>query len=144
MEETNSNPPSVSDPYPFITLEPTPPPPLITIEELLQLKEVIERKENQDRVVCGQINLPYDALRQKLLDWAIAGFPSAYEISRVQIEPPSKCSDGVTRNIYEYIQYLSNKSLDEHLQMIRDQVSGIRVSSTVQTNSWIIILVNQH
>lgn len=129
--------------YPTLNYDPIPPPPPITIDELLTLKEVIQRKEAQDRIVCTQINLPNDALRQKLFDWAVAGFPPAYEISRVLIEPPNKCSDGVTRTLDQYIVFLSGKNLDEHLQLIRDQVSGIQVSTTVQGNSWIVIVVTK-
>ncbi len=143
MEPTDpvsTNPPLE---YPTLTFDPIPPPPPITINELLTLKEVIQKKEEDDRVICGQINLPNDMLRQKLFDWAVAGFPSAFEISRVIIEPPNKCSDGVIRNIYEYIFFISGKQLDDHLQLIRNQVSGIQVSTTVQARNTIVILVSK-
>lgn len=121
--------------------EPTPPP--ISLEELLALKEVIMKKEDSDRLICGQINIPYGALKDKLYDWACKGFPGAYEISRVFLEPPSKCSDGVTRNIYEYIFFLTGKQLDDFIQMIRDQVSGIQITSSIQANNNIVILVTK-
>lgn len=130
-------------PYPILNIDPVPPPPAITIDELLSLKEVIQKKEDQDRVICTQIVLPYGVLKEKLYDWACAGFPSAYEISKIIIFPPNKCSDGVTRNMNDYIFFLSGKRIHEHIQLIQEQLSGIQVGASVVEGQYIQILVNK-
>lgn len=108
---------------------PAPPPAPITIDDLLNSVEVITQKETQDKSALESIgNMGHDELKSKLLSWATAGFPNVYEVHRVTITPPAVCSDGVTRDLAEYITFCSGKSIGEHVEILAAKVTGMVIS----------------
>ena len=108
---------------------PPPPPPPISIEELLNSMEVVKQKETDDKSLLESIgNISQEALKTKLIGWAVAGFPSAYGIHTVTIVPPSSCSDGVSRSLTDYILFCSGKTIREHINVLQQKVTNISVS----------------
>lgn len=108
---------------------PIPVPPLITMNDILSSIEIIEQKEANDKTVLESIgNITFDTLKAKLIQWAKVGFPSAYEIYQVSVNPPSVCSDGVTRDLADYISFCSGKSIAEHVAMLQAKISDMTVS----------------
>jgi hypothetical protein len=121
---------------------PTAPPP-ITINDLLNSVEVLTKKESDDKATLESIGkLGSDILRGKLLSWAIAAFPNSYEIYKIVITPPTLCSDGVSRNLSEYILFCSGKTLLEHVAVLQAKVTGMKVMF-VNTASHISIVVSK-
>ncbi len=107
---------------------PAPVPP-ITIDELMTSIQVITKKEADDKILLDSISaLSSDFIRDKLISWALAGFPNVYEIYRVSITVPAKCSDGIERNLDEYITFCSGKTIQTHVAGVQEKVSGINVS----------------
>jgi hypothetical protein len=105
-----------------------PPPPTITLAEILAAQEVLAKLEADDKAnveSIGQISI--DALRPKLIAWAIAGFPNAYAVHEIVLTPPSTCSDGVVRGLADYIVFCSGKSLTEHVAPIQAMLPDIQV-----------------
>jgi hypothetical protein len=114
---------------PGSTVEPPPPPPPITIDELLNSTAVILQKEADDKLALEAIgNISHDELKTKLLSWATSGFPNVYEIHRVTIVPPVACSDGVSRELSEYIVFCSGKTISEHVALLQAKVQGMSIS----------------
>lgn len=122
---------------------PPPPPPPITIDDLLNSIQVLQQKETADKAILESIgNMPLDILKTKLVSWALAGFPNAYEIHTVIIIPPNSCSDGVTRNLTDYILFCSGKSISEHVTILQQKVTDISVSFA-NMGSYISIVVSR-
>jgi len=108
---------------------PPPPPPPISIDDLLNSMEVVQQKELEDKRLLESIgNISQEELKSKLIAWAVAGFPNAYEIHAVTIVPPSMCSDGVSRELADYITFCSGKPIHEHIDGLRQKVSNISIS----------------
>lgn len=108
---------------------PPPPPQPITINDLLNAIEVVQQKEVADKALLESIgNISQDSLKTKLITWAVAGFPSAYEIHSITINPPTSCSDGVSRNLVDYILFCSGKSINDHVALLQEKVTNITVS----------------
>ena len=121
-----------------------PPAPMpITIDDLLNTVDMIRQKEAQDKLVLESIwSIPRDTLKTKLLNWATAGFPNVYEIHRLSITPPNQCSDGVTRNLEDYILFCSGKTIFEHVAMLSARVTGMDISFA-NMGSYIGIVVSK-
>lgn len=142
MAEEQSS--AFQDPPPGTQLQSVEPLPLITIEELLSSIEVLQQKELADKVLLESIGkLSQDFLKTKLINWALAGFPNVYEIYTVTIIPPISCTDGVTRNLSEYILFCSGKSIREHLDILEQKMQNISVSFA-NMGSYISIVVSRN
>lgn len=123
---------------------PPPPPAPITIDDLLSSVEVITQKENEDKATLEGIgNMTHDTLKNKLLSWATAGFPNVYEITRISINPPNLCSDGVNRNLADYILFCSGKTINEHVEVLAAKVTGMSISFA-NMGSYIAIVVSKN
>ena len=86
----------------------TPPGPLATIDDLLQIRDALLKKEADDLVAFNAVFQPDDAtLKDALVHWATIGFPQNHILLSVQLNPPPKCSDGITRTFYFYALYLT-------------------------------------
>lgn len=126
--------------YPETIIQPAPP---ITMNDLLSSIEVLKKKEDDDKILLESIgNMSSLQLKEKLILWAIAGFPNVYEIYRVTIVPPQKCSDGISRTLSEYITFCSGKTINEHTTLLQDKVTDI-VVSFANMNTYISIVVSK-
>lgn len=115
----------------------------ITIDDILNSVEVITKKEADDKALLESIGaMPVDTLKEKLLQWAKLGFPNVYEIQKIIITPPTKCSDGVTRNLSDYIEYCSGKPIQDHVAGLQSKVSGMTISFA-NMNTYIAIVVSK-
>jgi hypothetical protein len=91
--------------------------------------EVVTQKEQQDKANLESIStISYETLKTKLLSWATSGFPNVYEIHKLTITPPTICSDGVTRNLSDYIEFCSGKPIQEHVAILQQRVQGMIIS----------------
>ncbi len=108
-----------------------PPPPTLTLAEILAAQEVLAKRESDDKAkleAIGQISI--DTLRPKLISWAVAGFPNNYVIHELAIVPPACCSDGVSRGLADYIVFCSGKTLAEHVAALQTTLPDITVTFT--------------
>ena len=121
----------------FPTPEPEPP---LAIEDLLNDVAVLQQKEAADKSALDAIGGL--SLRGKLVTWATLGFPNAWTVHELSVVPPSQCSDGVSRSLADYIQFVSGKTLAEHVATLQTRVTGITVSYA-WTGSAILIVVTK-
>ena len=127
---------------PGIQTLPTPPPP-ISLSDITNAVEVVQTKEAQDKATLESIGtLSFDSLKASLIQWAVAGYPNAYKIYEISIFPPGVCSDGVTRNLADYITFCSGKTIHEHVDILQARTTDIDVSFAY-TGSSIIIVVTK-
>ncbi len=118
--------------------EPTPP---ITIDDIINSVECIKVKENSDKATLESIgNTSFGNLKTQLIKWGVDGFTYAYPIIMITIEPPAICSDGVSRNLLDYIQYCSGKTIQEYVAIIQEKVRGIVVSYTRYSSHMAIVV----
>ena len=122
--------------------EPVPEAP-VAIEDLLNDVFVVRQKETSDKSILEGINgLSAGTLRSMLVSWAAQGFPNAYPLLDLSIQPPAKCSDGVTRSLADYITFVSGKTLAEHVAVLQSRMTGI-TASYAWTGQTILIVVSK-
>jgi hypothetical protein len=124
---------------------PSPPEPEpLSIEDLLNNNSVIVRKENDDRATLERfINPTIDEVKPMLLEWARAGLPALYAIRHVDVSPPTVCSDGQTRSLLLYYEYLMGKSLSDTLGPLLTKTKGMFFSFSHNGTSTISLHVSK-
>ena len=107
-------------------------PQIISLEDLMNTLEAVRQKENADRLNLENFfNPSQSTLRESLTGWAAAGFPAIYCLFGISIDPPKQCSDGVTRQLFEYVEYLLGRTVGSCMQRIEAMTSGIQFSHSI-------------
>jgi hypothetical protein len=111
------------------TMDPPPPPPVITLADIMNATELVQQKETADKSLLESIgNVSFESLRSKLIQWASTGFPNAYQLMSISISPPQVCSDGITRGLPDYIVFCSGKTINEHVDLLQEKLPDMTVS----------------
>jgi hypothetical protein len=128
---------SIFDLFPSVATGPTEPPNIITLDELMQSYDVTLAKEALDRQMLNSLIHPTrEDYRPQLFQWASSGFTPMYIVQFFDITPPNICSDGVSRDIMAYLQFLLTPyTLDSILDSIRALMPGIGLSFSFLGNT---------
>ena len=114
----------------------------LSIDDILSEHSILIAKEAQDKAIIDQIGSQHvSALKPNLVEWVGRGKPNAYPIMMLNIQPPAKCSDGVSRDLAEYISFCSGKSIEEHVALLQAKLSGMTISFA-NINGQIAIVVS--
>jgi hypothetical protein len=109
---------------------------IATLDELMASHEATVNKETEDRATLTPLlNESRDTLRAPLFQWAAAGFPNAWVALSFTLEVPPTCSDGVSRNIYEYFEFCLGMTLGYLIAALQPKLSGIQISYSFQGNT---------
>jgi hypothetical protein len=132
MENTDTVPETVPE-----DTEPAPEqsPFLFSVASLLSEYELISQKEASDKAVVDAIEFPnVDEMRAKLIDWARRGFPDISPLFSITINPPLKCSDGVSRTLFDYIQYICGEGIEAKMNRLAEKLDGMRITCSYSGN----------
>lgn len=122
--------------FPSAATGPVEAPHIATIEELMASYGAIVNKETTDKKTLSLLlNENRDELRVPLFQWAAAGFPGIWVIQSFTIDPPSICSDGVSRDLPGYFEYCLGKPLGDALEDIQSKLTGIKLSISFLGNT---------
>ena len=122
--------------FPSAATGPVEPPHIATLEELMASYGAIVNKEAEDRTTLAPLlNESRETLRVPLFQWASAGFPNIWVLQSFTLEVPPTCSDGVSRNVYEYFEYCLGTNMADLIATIQAKVTGIQFSYSFQGNT---------
>jgi len=120
-----------------------PPPPQITLADILAASEVVSQKEAQDKAMLESIgSISFETLRVTLIQWAKAGFPNASPLYSVAITPPETCSDGVKRTLSDYVTFVTGKTMAELIAPLQARCPEFVVSFAT-TGPEILIVISK-
>jgi len=106
-----------------------PTPDILTLSDLLADQSILLAKEQADKSLLDTIGThSVSTLRPKLVEWVLKGQPTTFPLLRLNIQPPSSCSDGVTRDLADYIAFCSGKTIQEHVALLQAKLPDITVS----------------
>lgn len=118
-------------------------PDIIAVDDLLNDIQVLTVKETADRSLVETIgSLTTFQVRPKLVEWALGGFKTGYEIHSITITPPQVCVDGVSRDLRQYIEYLIGKTLDDYIDTLNPKFIDMNIEYAYFGNR-IAILVSK-
>lgn len=140
-EQTEATGPTGSTGLFFPIVEP--PPDILSMDDLINDSEVLLAKEQADGDAIRAIGLQSAlSLKPKLVEWVTKGKPNVFPIIEVLIEPPTQCSDGVQRNLPDYIEFCSGHSIAHHMGLIQAKLIGMTLSYT-RIGDKVAIVVSQ-
>ncbi len=103
-------------------------PPLILLTDLMTDLSVLQQQEAADRTSFLAVSSPdIQSMRNKLITWLATGKPGNCVLIRIPFAVPNVCSDGVSRNFFEYVEFVSGKTLVAHLQSVQDILPDFEV-----------------
>jgi hypothetical protein len=101
-------------------------PTILSIDDLLNSHEVIVTKEMADRAAVSSFTNPsIEGLKPQLYKWASAGFPGGYPVNTLTLVPPSVGSDGNSRSLLVYFEYLLGSTTETWLQGLEAITQGM-------------------
>jgi hypothetical protein len=110
---------------PLVAPSPAPAPAPVTIADILAARELILQKETADKARLDAIGgISADTLRTALIQWGVLGFPNAWVLHTLTVTPPQICSDSVVRSLEDYIQFVSGKTIGEHVAALQEKVAS--------------------
>lgn len=117
----------VSDTYVFVP--PPPQPSVLRLDDIVSHADVVLQKEATDAAALAAIGNPdLNALRTRLVAWAVGGFAGSVPVYEISLTPPAVCSDGVSRDLADYITFVSGKTIYEHLGLMGEKLPDFRVA----------------
>jgi hypothetical protein len=108
----------------------------MTLEELRQYHDTITKTETADKLKLTAITIPGSSgVQQNLIQWATAGFPDQYGVLTVVLSPPSQCSDGQSRTLQQYIEFLTGSNIMDLTTAFQTNFLGIVFSYSISGNA---------
>jgi hypothetical protein len=91
-------------------------PVVIRLSDILTQQASAEQTETDDRAKLGPLVTPdVNDIRPKLIAWAAQQFRSPCYLVNAALNIPNPCSDGQSRKIFQYIEFLTGKTLETHI-----------------------------
>lgn len=117
----------------------TPLPPRILLSDILGQLSVLQQQEANDRALFVPPNV--NDIRNRLIPWVAGGMQGACDLARIWLTPPNVCSDGVSRNFFDYIAFVSGKTVAEHLKAYQDLLPEFEVGYRCSRTELVICVV---
>lgn len=93
---------------------------VIRLNDILTREAATTQQQEDDKVKLNSlINPDLDDIRAKLIAWANRRFQLPCDLVIFTLTPPTPCTDGVNRNLFDYISFLTGKTLEEHMQALQ-------------------------
>jgi len=118
-----------------------PSPYLLTLEQLMSTQSAATQQEGNDRTELQAVVTPnMGQLNPLFIQWATAGFPENYTLLSFTINPPSPCSDGTTRSVYDYISYLIGTDVGDAVTKFDGFFQGMTIAYNITGSAFTIVV----
>jgi len=122
------------------------PTPLITLSQLVNMNSTLTAIETSNKASLETTDTAL--LITNLQKWAASGFQESYTVYEFTIVPSQKegntykCSDGVSRTIWDYIPFFLGYSIQELVANLQAQIEDIKLSFSVQEDPTMLIRIH--
>lgn len=120
----------------------------ISLDDIINTHQTYLRTE--DQIKGNLTSLDFELLKTNLYIWAAKGYQDSYAAYQLPVYPlpphtpePATaipCSDGVLRNIWDYIPFCLGMPIGELLQSYEAKLYGISLSYSLQANPYILVI----
>jgi len=120
---------------------PTGPTYLLTLEELQASQAGLIEQETTDLSTLGALIYPnMGVMNPTFQTWASIGYPPLYTLLSMALLHPSPCSDGVTRDMYDYCSWLMGVDLGAEVTKFDSNFLDIETSYGFRGNTLLIFI----
>lgn len=119
---------------------------IVSIQDLVASADVVRAKESLHKRMISTLASVFkdDTTKENLVMWALAGFRPGFVVKELNFEPPVVCSDGVKRDIVEYVNYVSAPfKVSEHFAALEECLPGIQVTYSFLDGKTILLHVTK-
>ena len=117
-------------------------PPRILFSDLVGQLSVLQQQEANDQAALAVLASPnLEDIRTKMVTWVAGNMQGSCDLVRVAVTPPNVCSDGVSRNFFDYLVFLSGKTIAEHLAVFQDLLPEFEVGYRCSRTELVICVV---
>ena len=114
-------------------------PPTVTVSDVLSDVSTYRYQETLDRAKFLPLLTPnVSDIRTKLTSWVAGGFCGSCDLFRIQITAPNICSDGESRSLFEYIEFVSGKTYNQHVDKVQSILPGFQVGYRCSRTEFIV------
>ena len=121
-------------------------PNIISLAQLVNSVQTLAATEVRNKTILETMNS--ETLIQNLHGWASVGFTDSHPVYEYQLSPSAKidgkyrCSDGVLRDIWEYIPFCLGYSINDLVANLQQQVTDIKLSFSLQEEITVILRIH--
>jgi hypothetical protein len=117
---------------------PPPVPDVVSMDTLMNDHAMLVQRELATKTFLMDqlINVPASSLKPALLQWASSGFPPATILLQLPIDVPEVCSDGIRRNVTDYIEFCMGSDAPQIYVALSSKLSDIMVSYAIVGNTF--------
>jgi hypothetical protein len=114
----------------------------VSIDDIMNSHNTLVEIESRNKTNLN--SLDFTQFKTNLYKWAAQGYPDSFLTYSFPVMIPSmtgtlyNCSDGNPKNIWDYIPYCLNLSLEDWLKVYQQKVNGIKLSFSINENPYII------
>lgn len=126
--------------------EPDVPNPILTIDQLIANADVIRSNESVHRRILSTLSVFFneESTKENMLAWALSGFRPGFVVKELNFDPPVVCSDGVKREIAEYLNFVSTPyTIADHFSALEACLPGIQVTYSFSSTKTILLIVTK-
>ena len=114
---------------------------LLTLAELQKSQAGLVKQESTDRATLGPLITPNMRIMNSTFQtWASVGYPPLYRLLSMTLLHPSPCSDGITRNMYDYCSWLMGVPLSTQVETFDANFLNIETSYGFSGNTLLIYI----
>lgn len=119
---------------------------ILTIDQLITSAEVVRGKESYHRRIVSTLSTVFNepCTKEHLVSWAVGGFCPGYVVREIDFDPPIVCSDGVKRDITEYLNFVSTPyTIADHFNALESCLPGIQVTYSLTSTKTMLVHVTR-
>jgi hypothetical protein len=114
---------------------------IIRLDDILSSQIVLRNQEASDKVLLESIGtISAQIIKPRLIHWASTGFQNAYSIYDIPMRAPPICSDGQRRSLQDYVEFVSGKTIQDHVGILQGRLPDIVVSFAYSGSSIMIVV----
>lgn len=114
---------------------------LLTLAKLQKSQAGLVEQESTDLATLGPLIIPNMGIMNPTFQtWASVGYPPLYTLLSMTLLHPSPCSDGITRNMYDYCSWLMGVPLSTQVETFDANFLNIETSYGFSGNTLLIYI----
>lgn len=114
-------------------------PPIIELTtEELQLKEQTDASH-----ISNLFAVDSDSFRDKVVEWSLLGYPDSYVVATYEFGVPKVCSDGVSRNPADYINFCLGHDIFDDVKDTNKKLKGMVIGFRVLVGKLELVIFRQ-
>lgn len=119
---------------------------IISLAQLINSVQTLKSIEIRNKTILETVDS--EKLVQNLHGWAAVGFEDSHCVYEYQLftsakeENKYRCSDGVLRDIWEYIPFCLGYFINDFMANLQQQVTDIKLSFSLQEDTAVIFRIH--